>query len=514
MKNFRVIFLGGIVACTLNQAIAQSTAETALLFSRVANGGSARVMGMGGASISLGGDFTSASANPAGLGMFNRSEFSFSPSYSNITNHTTYWGNKVNDSRTNLAIPSLSFAFQNPKNRGSWISSTFAITLTRMNDFHSTMTYEGRNRHNSIGDYFANDSFGIDPGSFTSSDMSLNRLAYDNFLIDPYYDDQNDVYFYGSAAGINIDDPNDVPNSTQTETKTTSGAQNQWSASYGVNIDDKFFLGASLHLRSVRFENKSVYQESNFDFPEAGPGYDPMNTVLLEEKLKITGSGFSATIGAIIRPVDGIQVGMAYNTPTVYTMSDVYTGRIATDWNNWPYDTGSEIITLDKFDYSTDELLSDYKLRTPGRLSVGATYFFGKNGFVSGDAEFINFVGARYKENEDFESDNPQIRSLYRSGVNARIGGEYRLKEYRFRAGYNYMSDPLSENQDGVSRAINRVSIGAGIRKEKFYVDVALMRSVGKNLYRPYSVPGNFSPAVDITANTTIFMFTVGLPFR
>jgi long-subunit fatty acid transport protein len=309
----------------------------------------------------------------------------------------------------------------------------------------------------------------------------------------------------------------DVPNSTQRETKTTTGAQNQWSASYGVNIDDKFFFGLGLHLRSIRFENKSVYQESAFDFPEAPPTYDPINTVLLEEKLKITGSGFSATLGAIMRPMDGVQIGIGYNTPTAYTMSDVYSGRIATDWNDWDYDTGTEIITLDKFDYSTDEILSDYKLKTPGRLSVGGTYFFGKSGFVSGDAEFLNFVGAKYTSQMDgisYDGDNAHIRSLYRSGVNARIGGEYRLKDYRIRAGYNYMSDPLSENSDGVSRAINRISLGAGIRKEGYYIDVALVRSVGKNLYSPYSVPGNFTPQVDITANTTTFMFTVGLPFR
>jgi long-subunit fatty acid transport protein len=219
-------------------------------------------------------------------------------------------------------------------------------------------------------------------------------------------------------------------------------------------------------------------------------------------------------LGAIVRPIDGFQVGVSYNTPTTYTMSDVYTGRIATDWNDWPYYTGSGIIQLDQFDYATDELLSDYKLKTPGKLALGASFFFSKQGFISGDAEFVNFGGIQYKSNEDFESDNPWIKSLYRSTTTFRLGGEYRLKDYRFRAGVNRQGDPFDEPQNDVSRVIYGFSVGAGIRKENYYVDVALNHTIGKNSYRPYSVAGNFSPLVTINNSVSTFMVTVGLPFR
>ncbi|HEU5290319.1 MAG TPA: long-chain fatty acid transporter, partial [Cyclobacteriaceae bacterium] len=58
---------------------AQGFVENALLFSRTKPGGSARIQAMGGAQIALGGDFSSALSNPAGLGMYNRSEITFSP---------------------------------------------------------------------------------------------------------------------------------------------------------------------------------------------------------------------------------------------------------------------------------------------------------------------------------------------------------------------------------------------------------------------------------------------------
>ena len=514
-KNWRVLLLSVIGLCSSVPAKPQSTTETALLFSRTSNGGSARIMGMGGASVSLGGDFSSASSNPAGLGMFNRSEVSITPAYSSIKNSATYLGQSTGATKTNLAIPSLSLAFHSEKS-SRLVSGTFAVTLTRLNNFNSVIQYEGENTHNAISDYFANSSYGIDPNTFTPEDNSLNRLAYDNFLLDWYFDNNINEYFYGSAAGTNINNSDDTPTSTQRETKTTSGGQNQWTASYGVNLDDKFFFGGSLHLRTIRYESKSEYTESGFSFPMANLGYDPINSILLEERLKITGSGFAGTLGAIVRPFDGFQVGIAYNTPTVYTMSDGYRAKIATDWNNFDYyRDGSEI--LDKLEYSSDEVLADYTLKTPGRLSLGATCFFGKNGFMTGDVEFVNLSGAKYTSETNgvsYDNDNQNIRTFYKSVVNVRLGGEYRHEKLRFRTGFGFLGEPFYEEQNNVARVISQFSTGFGYRTDTFYIDAALVFSAGKNSYRPYTVPGEFSPLVKYNTNATSFMVTLGLPFN
>jgi hypothetical protein len=512
---WRYILLSGIVMVSMLAGTAQSTTETALLFSRINNGGSARVLGMGGANVSLGGDFSSASTNPAGLAMFNRSEITITPGYQTQSNSATYFGANTKASKTNLAIPSLSFVFNNEKS-GRLVNASFAITLTRLNNFNQQLQYEGINRHNSIGDFFANDSFGIDPNTFTPDDMSLNRLAYDNYLIDWYYDTNSDVYFYGSAAGININDPTDLPRLTQRETKTYSGAQNQWTAAYAVNVDDKYFLGASLHLRTIRFDAETAYGESDFSFPNAGPGYDPIFSVSLEERLKITGSGFSGTLGVIARPVDGLQFGLAYNTPTVYTMSDLYSARLATDWNNFDYFNDGSVI-LDRLDYETDDILADYKLKTPGRLTMGVTYFFGKSGFMTSDFEFVNLSNAKYTSllnDISYEPDNANIQSLYRSTMNVRLGGEFRYQKLRFRTGFGFLGEPFFEPQNNIARTVSQFSTGFGYRTDTFYVDTALIFSAGKNSYRPYAVPGEFSPLVSINNNTTQFLITLGLPFQ
>ena len=45
----------------------------------LSGGGTARIRAMGGAATSLGGDLSSAYLNPAGLGFYNRSDFSITP---------------------------------------------------------------------------------------------------------------------------------------------------------------------------------------------------------------------------------------------------------------------------------------------------------------------------------------------------------------------------------------------------------------------------------------------------
>src|SRR5262249_31487223 len=152
--------------------MAQSYTETALMFSRQKPGGSARILGMGGAQISLGGDFSSAYSNPAGLGMYNRSEFSFTPGYSQTKNNGSYFAGSSlisdgnTDTRTSLSIPGFGLVFSKPKNDEGFVQGAFGITVTRLNDFNSNIHYNGVNSSSSLIDFFINDAYGGDPSQF------------------------------------------------------------------------------------------------------------------------------------------------------------------------------------------------------------------------------------------------------------------------------------------------------------------------------------------------------------
>ena len=514
MKKLGVILLGGIGVLCSTTTWSQSLEELSLLFSRTNTPGSARILGLGGAQTSLGGDFSSASSNPAGLGMFNRSEFTISPTLSVVNSKAAYFGDTTNEFKTKLSIPSISYAFNMKRDNGSWLGGTVAITLTRLNDFNSTIRYEGINPNNSIGDYFAIDSDGINPADFDGSQYNtLNRLAYNTYFIDTLNFDN--FLYYISPVGINFFDESDVPRSFQTETIEYSGKQNQWSVSYGTNFSDRFFFGAGLHIRTITYSNKKTYSESGYFF-EAFPSYDPLDEFYLEENLRVSGSGFSGTIGSIVRPVDGLQVGVSYNLPTTYFLSESYTAYMSADWNNFDYYGDGGVVLDGIYDDQIDELINEYKLKTPGKVSAGVTYFFKKLGFVSADVDAVDYSGGTYKPRlagDSYDSENASVDTLYKRVVNFRVGGEFRLRNLRLRSGFGLLSDPYVIKKNDAYSGVFSYSLGIGYRAPKFYADAALVIRTRSDFYNPYTTYGySVNPEVSVKTFAPSLNFTVGFP--
>src|SRR5690606_27301877 len=111
MKLRAFFLLSAIALLIAGEVYSQSYAEAALMFSRTQPGGSARIQALGGAQISLGGDYSSAYSNPAGLGMFNRSEFTLSVGQRTSNTTTNYFGNEMSDDVSKLFIPGISGVF-------------------------------------------------------------------------------------------------------------------------------------------------------------------------------------------------------------------------------------------------------------------------------------------------------------------------------------------------------------------------------------------------------------------
>lgn len=498
---------------------AQSFTETALMFSRTKPGGSARMQAMGGAQTSLGGDYSSAYSNPAGLGMFNRSEFTFSPGFNSATIQSNYLTNTTSQTETNFHIPGFGLVFQSEKGgRSGFLSGAFAVNFNRTNNFNQSFNYQGTNSKNSIIDYFIEDATGLEPDSFLKGGDNFNSptgLAYNNYLIEDstFVNPNASPLDYLSVLGTYPNNPNDIRTVYQKESVNTGGAQNQWSFSYGANLSDKIFLGAGLGIASLRYQAKKTYTESNFNFV-LDPGFNPLDNLVLEEEIEISGSGINGTFGLIARPIDMVQVGISYTTPTRYNLTDTYRATVNTLWNNFDYYGDGDLLSDVK--EKSDDVISEYHLKTPGRLNVGASLFFEKFGFITADVEMVNYGGAKYSSDISgisFSSDNEKITSLYQNTINYRLGGEYRFNSFRARAGYSFMPDPFKSEQNGVSRQITSLSGGLGYRGKKFYADFALVFSQGKNSYRPYSINSIDSPLVTLENKTMFGMVTLGFPF-
>lgn len=511
--KFRVfIQLTGIVLSLSTELAAQSFEENALLFSRTQPNGSARIQAIGGAQIALGGDFSSALSNPAGLGMYNRSEFTFSPGLNFYSTKADHLGTSQNEDINKFTIPGLSYVFNSPNNKDGFWGGSFGISMTRMNDFNSFMRYNGNDNVSSIVDWFIQDAQGLSEDDLLSSDFPTG-LAYSNYLLE-------DSTFYGGPQGYYFSvlglypDPDDIRHLKRQGSIKTKGAQYQWSIAYGGNFNDQFFFGANVGITTLRYTFSSTYKESDFFF-ELDPSFNPLDNLLLEETIDIEGTGVNLTLGVIYRPVDFLQVGASFVTPTYYQVTDSYTARVRTQWNNYDYLGTGTILNIENYE-SYEPVIAEYNLTTPMKLSLGTAFFISNYGFISGDVEFVNYRKAKYASDISgisFDGENDAILASYKNTINYRIGGEFRLDVLRFRAGYNVQNNPYNTSFIDTNRSIQTLSAGLGLRLTKFFIDFALLRSTGKSEYSPYVFQNNTGPLVSLNNSRTTGMLTVGFTF-
>jgi hypothetical protein len=494
---------------------------------------------MGGAQVALGGDFSSGQSNPAGLGFYNRNEFTISPALTFQSADATYrtaefdGSNNIISSRFNsshngtfASLPGLSAVFGANKNddRAPYLGGTFSISLNRINDFNGGFEYKGQNNGTSIVDYMLEASSGYSKDQFdpkydpNSSGIgqgdNVNTpafLGYENYLIGPTT--ANGTTYFTDLTGKPL----------QSEIVKTSGSQNQWSIAYGANFIDKVFLGASVGIVSVRYEYDKTYKESF-----AGQAMNCngcFNSFELKETRGTTGNGVNLTLGAIFKPVEFFQIGASYATPTGYQLSDTYTASINSSWNNFDYyGNGSKILSKEKSSTYDDPV--SYSLSTPARFTFGAAVFYPKKGFITLDVEMINYSRATtsnfsaqyYSLTINAESDvNRVVSSRFTSATNLRVGGEYRVKKFRIRGGYSIMDDPyLRKPTDRVNYSLTGVSSitgGLGYRDTTFFIDLAVTNTQGNGYYVPYAVATDISPNLNYVNTSTRVMFTVGFPF-
>jgi hypothetical protein len=512
-----ILFLSALVLLVQTGALAQDYVESALIYSRFRPGGSARVQALGGAQVGLGGDYSSAASNPAGLGKFNRSEFSITPSIGSFSSKGTFLNqdasldNTQKQSNTKFQLPGLSLVFNVPSNRegGAYVGGSFALTLSRTNDFNHTTRYTQPNYDGSIIDYFVDNAQGYTTDAFLENGPlynDLTGLSYHNYLIGP-----ESILGSGGSDTVYFTDVKTKPDVR--EDIKTKGGTSQWNFAYGANFKDRFYLGVGVGLTSLHYKSQKTYTET---FP-----YDTLLTSLQAvENLDIKGNGVNATFGVLARPWDFVQIGLSYTTPTFTRISESYDASLATDWQNYDYNGDGSVI-LDKEKAETDIIESDYNITLPSRLSAGVA-FITKYGFLTGDVEMSNPGGARYSAgtlDADLTGNNDFIKAAYKRTLNYRFGAEGRYSIFRLRAGYGIIARAYKGHTNDFNGAttvtgggkITTISGGVGVKLKTFYIDFALVRSSGDDVdYLPYTFRNGSGPVVRVKNVSVNGLLTVG----
>jgi long-subunit fatty acid transport protein len=478
--------------------------EDALRFSQFNSNGSARIMGLGGTQMSLGGDISNIHGNPAGLGFFRRSEFSFSTSFGTWNTESNFLGQIQNDRTGNFALPNLSLVISRPKgplSTGAFRGGSFGFSFNRVNQFNTQFGYfSDIQGETSIIDYFIRDASGIPESQIEN--FGLTGLAYQTFLINPITED---------PSGNPILNPTEYDSFVlgfpfQDETFFSDGRISQTSFSYGANFLNKVFVGANLGITSLIYNSQKDYGEEFFD--------EPLQTITVLENLNMTGFGANINLGVIYKPVEQLNIGANFQSPTWYRINEQYEATMINFFDNFFFEP--EDIVLGREEASTPLILGTYNLNTPLRLSGGLTYFFGKSGFITADIDYLDFSQSRINS-RDFNpgNDNLEIRRLFGQTFNYRVGGEFRFDIWRVRGGYGLYGDPFRDTA-GISRTTQQFSGGLGVRLSKMYVDFAFVNSQFNQLYSSYTFiedGQNIGPTARIRNNISSGILTLGFNF-
>ena len=108
-------------------------------------------------------------------------------------------------------------------------------------------------------------------------------------------------------------------------------------------------------------------------------------------------------------------------------------------------------------------------------------------------------------------ADNQSIQGVYGTTFNYRGGAEFRLDNFRFRAGYAYFGDPYT-GDNGIDRSSRNITGGAGFRTQDFFIDLAIINSKSQELYSPYYISEN-QPIAEFDKSTVTVSATVGFNF-
>jgi len=393
--------------------------------------GTARFRAMSGAFGAVGGDLSALNVNPAGSIIFNNNYASFSGSNYNTSNKSNYFGThtKENNSTLDINQAGVVLVFKNTDNASDWKKFSIALNYENTHDFDNDIFISGTNPSNSIGQYFLNYAQGIPESTLANSSYyNLNFgeqqafLGYQTYLFDP------------TSSGANTYTSN-VPSGDyyQNNYITTTGYNGKITGNFATSYKDRLYIGLNLNAHFTDYVRTTNLYESNNNNPNLG-----VQKIYFDNEVYTYGTGFSFNLGAIVKVTDALRIGAAYESPTWYRLRDELTQSIDA------YSTDGSTTYHDYYYPNVTNIYPAYKVQTPSKWTGSAAYIFGQKGLISADVSYKDYSSIEFKpKNEDvYQNLNMANSNLLTDAIEIRVGGEYKFKQWSFRAGYRFEESP------------------------------------------------------------------------
>lgn len=540
MNNLKHILFASVFLASVSATAQETYQDTKLAVPQLT--GTARYVGMGGAMEALGADISTISSNPAGIGLFRKSQVSISAgviAQGDAQNSVSYGLTTIdiNGKKSHPTFDQAGFVWS-PKMKGnSWMNLAF--------NYHKSADF----------------------GQILTAANSLSK-ASQNKLTAAKHAEGKDGW---SGVDANYGGYNDNQNKYQPGllTVTTDGAlayaeanqylygqyQHGYIGTYDFNvsgsINNQVWLGLTVGLHDVHYNSNSYYAEDLVDG----------NAVDSYEQLKITGTGFDVKAGVIFRPVKDspFRIGAYFNSPIFYDLTLHGDNDIRISGNNAPATyteadgTQAPCYTIGRKGQSIDY---DFRLNTPWKvgaslghtignfLALGATYeyawFSHMDNRVKNSGYYDYWTDSYYESSSSDEAMNADTRANLKGVSTLKLGAEWKpVDMLSIRLGYNYVSPMFKDGayrdatigSNGVYaststdytnwKATNRFTCGVGFNYQNLTIDVAYQYSAQKGDFYPFMRYvneknhdlSNVAQSTQVKNNRHQLMMTVGYKF-
>ena len=323
-KLYFVLSMG----CLATGAFAQSAID-AYRFSQPDLRGTARFMGMGGAFGALGGDLSTLSQNPAGIGVYRSNELGFTLDLDVQKSTSDARGLKTSDNQTKFyldniggvatirlgssVIPNLNFGFT--YNKAVSFNRRYKGSIDKLQTSMSNyIAGIANNQELTVPDVETTDTY--DPYNPNDGGIQapwLAILGYDSYLINPKGNPNNPSWMgqFGdrTSGKANFD-------------VTERGSVDEYNIAFGGNISNVVYWGMNFDIINFDYRLDAGYGE---DLTGAYV-YNPTTDIVaptdsrwrMRNAYRANGTGFNYQLGVIVKPIQELRLGLAFHTPTSF----------------------------------------------------------------------------------------------------------------------------------------------------------------------------------------------------
>ena len=535
-----------LLLCGLPLMINAQDAFDVLQMSQTELRGTSRFQSMAGAFGALGGDLSTLTQNPAGIGVYRSSDLGITMSVD--CNSIKAGVDKMKETRFN--INNVGYVGAIRLNSETVPNLNFGFTYNRLQSFNRHYVGGVADIPTSMSNFIADEFVNV-PG-FTDADLYWT----DDF--NPYFDGNAPwaavttydmpTKTYGYVGIINANDGymqglfGDATTGNAYYEVDERGHADEYNIGFGGNVANKLYFGLDFGILDLDYRSFQAYEEDLNNAYVMTDDEDLYQSPIsnhntradwgLYNYLHSEGTGVNFKLGLIWRPTQALRIGAAFHTPTFYDMRDTYYVEASLK----AYQDGNQLYSATKGSNDGYDYSSNYTISTPWRFMGSVAGVIGTQGIISLDYEYVANQTMRIGDDRgnNYPDVTYNVKDYFKPSHIIRLGAEYRVNpSWSLRAGYSYKTTQVKKGVDDYDyniitvgtnptyqydNTVQNITCGVGYRYKSFYSDVAYVHNIRESVYNAFSPINDeygYEPNVsaDVKNNNNRISLTLGMRF-